>query len=250
MRGCSRGKDTIPTAYPPKELDAWAGRLQAVGARRESRTICRASTAARRRSKAAPRDVFAYVIHEGKMRAPAAAMALIERLTKSSSECRHLDIAVIARLINHAVRFAQPLHQNAHDVEREIRRVADHHQKLLLGDRNERHVGCRHRGGAARAVIDQRHLAENAELRQGVEQAVAEADLDVAALDDEQFLAGSPSRKMTSPALKVRTGAPAPAKMPKSTGLSAHIAVPCLIARLLQSHVGGRLQFYDSRCAD
>ena len=30
--------------------------------------------------KAKPRDVFAYVIHEGKVRAPAAAMALIERL--------------------------------------------------------------------------------------------------------------------------------------------------------------------------
>ena len=30
--------------------------------------------------KAAPRDVFVYVIHEGKVRAPAAAMALIERL--------------------------------------------------------------------------------------------------------------------------------------------------------------------------
>jgi hypothetical protein len=33
-----------------------------------------------RRRRAAPRDVFAYVIHEGKVRAPAAAMALIERL--------------------------------------------------------------------------------------------------------------------------------------------------------------------------
>jgi hypothetical protein len=32
------------------------------------------------KAKAAPRDVFAYVIHEGKVRAPAAAMALIERL--------------------------------------------------------------------------------------------------------------------------------------------------------------------------
>jgi hypothetical protein len=31
-------------------------------------------------ARAAPRDVFAYVIHEGKVRAPAAAMALIERL--------------------------------------------------------------------------------------------------------------------------------------------------------------------------
>jgi hypothetical protein len=32
--------------------------------------------------KIAPRDVFAYVIHEGKIRAPAAAMALIERLNE------------------------------------------------------------------------------------------------------------------------------------------------------------------------
>jgi hypothetical protein len=32
--------------------------------------------------KVEPRDVFAYVIHEGKVRAPAAAMAVIERLEK------------------------------------------------------------------------------------------------------------------------------------------------------------------------
>ncbi len=32
--------------------------------------------------EAKPRDVFAYVIHEGKLRAPAAAMALIERIGK------------------------------------------------------------------------------------------------------------------------------------------------------------------------
>jgi len=32
--------------------------------------------------KIGPRDVFAYVIHEGKIRAPAGAMALIERLGK------------------------------------------------------------------------------------------------------------------------------------------------------------------------
>ncbi|HCL62401.1 MAG TPA: DUF72 domain-containing protein, partial [Rhizobiales bacterium] len=30
--------------------------------------------------EARPRDVFVYFIHEGKLRAPAAAMALIERL--------------------------------------------------------------------------------------------------------------------------------------------------------------------------
>jgi hypothetical protein len=33
-----------------------------------------------KKTKATPRDVYAYVIHEGKVRAPAAAMALIERL--------------------------------------------------------------------------------------------------------------------------------------------------------------------------
>jgi hypothetical protein len=31
--------------------------------------------------KKQPRDVFAYVIHEGKVSAPAAAMALIERVS-------------------------------------------------------------------------------------------------------------------------------------------------------------------------
>ena len=34
------------------------------------------------KTKAAPRDVFVYFIHEGKVRAQAAAMALIERLDK------------------------------------------------------------------------------------------------------------------------------------------------------------------------
>ena len=33
-----------------------------------------------KKAKAAPRDVFVYFIHEGKVRAPAAAMALIERV--------------------------------------------------------------------------------------------------------------------------------------------------------------------------
>ena len=31
-----KGKDTIPTGYPPKELDAWAGRLQDFRARRRA----------------------------------------------------------------------------------------------------------------------------------------------------------------------------------------------------------------------
>jgi hypothetical protein len=35
---------------------------------------------AEHRPEAQPRDVFCYFIHEGKVRAPAAAMAMIERL--------------------------------------------------------------------------------------------------------------------------------------------------------------------------
>ena len=74
-----KGQDTIPTAYPAKELDAWAGRLRlwAQGKVPEDLPYVDAVPAPR---KIAPRDVFAYVIHEGKIRAPGAAMALIERL--------------------------------------------------------------------------------------------------------------------------------------------------------------------------
>ena len=74
-----KGQDTIPTAYPPKELDAWTKRLRlwAEGKSPEDLPHIDAASAPK---TAAPRDVFAYVIHEGKIRAPAAAMALIERL--------------------------------------------------------------------------------------------------------------------------------------------------------------------------
>ena len=73
-----KGKDTIATGYPPKELDAWAKRLRTFadgGVPKDLEQVDPKSA-----PKAAPRDVFAYVIHEGKVRAPAAAMSLIERL--------------------------------------------------------------------------------------------------------------------------------------------------------------------------
>jgi uncharacterized protein YecE (DUF72 family) len=73
-----KGKDTIATGYPPKELDAWARRFETFasgGVPKDLEQVDPKST-----PKAAARDVFAYVIHEGKVRAPAAAMALIERL--------------------------------------------------------------------------------------------------------------------------------------------------------------------------
>jgi len=74
-----RGQDTVPTAYPPKEIGAWAARLKSWAHGKTPEDLPRIDPAAP--AKPAPRDVFAYVIHEGKVRAPAGAMALIERLT-------------------------------------------------------------------------------------------------------------------------------------------------------------------------
>jgi uncharacterized protein YecE (DUF72 family) len=70
------GKDTVKTAYPPKELDAWAKRLT-LWSQGGSPTTSPVQQDFREESA---RDVFAYVIHEGKIRAPAGAMELIERV--------------------------------------------------------------------------------------------------------------------------------------------------------------------------
>jgi uncharacterized protein YecE (DUF72 family) len=79
-----RGKDTAPTAYPAKEIEAWADRLRS-WAKGEAPDDLPRVNAAPKPKKIAPRDVFAYVIHEGKVRAPAGAMALIARLNESKS---------------------------------------------------------------------------------------------------------------------------------------------------------------------
>ena len=73
-----RGEDDIPTAYPPKALDAWGKRFQDWASGGEPKDLPKAD-AATKPSKM-PRDVFAYVIHEGKIRAPAAAQELIKRV--------------------------------------------------------------------------------------------------------------------------------------------------------------------------
>lgn len=73
-----RGKDTLPSAYPPKALDAWAGRLHAWAQGKAPEDL--PCLEAPDKAKASARDVFAFVIHEGKIRAPAGAIALIARL--------------------------------------------------------------------------------------------------------------------------------------------------------------------------
>jgi uncharacterized protein YecE (DUF72 family) len=72
-----KGNDELPTCYPPKQLDAWAKRLQIWAEGSEPDDLPRVDLA---KPKKMPRDVFAYVIHEGKVRAPAGAMELIERV--------------------------------------------------------------------------------------------------------------------------------------------------------------------------
>src|ERR1700758_1842559 len=66
-----RGKDTVPTAYPPKEIKVWAGRLRQMAGGEDPAALPRIAAATAR--KRTPREVFAYVIHEGKIRAPAGA---------------------------------------------------------------------------------------------------------------------------------------------------------------------------------
>jgi uncharacterized protein YecE (DUF72 family) len=73
-----QGQDKVPAAYPPTQLDAWAGRLRTWAQGNTPDDLPRVDP--KHKAKAALRDVFAYVIHAGKVRAPAGAMALIERL--------------------------------------------------------------------------------------------------------------------------------------------------------------------------
>ena len=73
-----RTKEQEKTGYPPRELDRWAKRARTWadgGAPDDLATIAGPSPAQ------AERDVFIYMISGAKVRAPAAAMALIERLT-------------------------------------------------------------------------------------------------------------------------------------------------------------------------
>ena len=72
-----KGDEKLNAGYPPKALDAWAGRAKTWAQGGEPKDLSRIS---KESAKKQPRDVFVYFIHEAKIRAPAAAMALIERL--------------------------------------------------------------------------------------------------------------------------------------------------------------------------
>jgi len=73
-----QGDDALEAAYPPAELDAWAKRAEVWAKGGLPQDLPLINTPHKPELK--PRDVFIYFIHEGKLRAPAAARALIERL--------------------------------------------------------------------------------------------------------------------------------------------------------------------------
>ena len=72
-----KGNEKLKAGYPPKALDAWANRVQTWLKGGEPADLPRID---KTKPEKTPRDVFLYFIHEAKLRAPAAAMALIERL--------------------------------------------------------------------------------------------------------------------------------------------------------------------------
>jgi uncharacterized protein YecE (DUF72 family) len=72
-----KGDEKLKAGYPPKALDAWAARATTWAQGGEPKDLPRVDKTS---AKKEPRDVFLYFIHEAKIRAPAAAMALIERL--------------------------------------------------------------------------------------------------------------------------------------------------------------------------
>jgi uncharacterized protein YecE (DUF72 family) len=72
-----RTSEKFRTGYAPAALDAWAKRVQAFAKGDAPADLAALAAAPRSKGK---RDVFIYMISGAKVRAPAAAMALIERL--------------------------------------------------------------------------------------------------------------------------------------------------------------------------
>lgn len=73
------GSDDIATAYPPEDLDVWAARFEAYARGQvpgDLKPLDRTGPAE------GPRETFVFFIHEGKIRAPAAAQELLRRVNR------------------------------------------------------------------------------------------------------------------------------------------------------------------------
>ncbi|HVZ50395.1 MAG TPA: DUF72 domain-containing protein [Pseudolabrys sp.] len=75
-----KGNEKLAAGYAPKALDRWAARAALWAKGGEPDDLPRID--GKHKPDLTPRDVYIYFIHEAKVRAPAAAMALIERLAK------------------------------------------------------------------------------------------------------------------------------------------------------------------------
>lgn len=75
------GKDENPGCYEPERLDQWAGRVKTWAAGKEPDDLPKADQ--RTTAPVNRRDVFAYFITEGKVRAPFGAMALMKRVSEA-----------------------------------------------------------------------------------------------------------------------------------------------------------------------
>jgi uncharacterized protein YecE (DUF72 family) len=73
--------DEIETGYEAKDLDLWADRFKTYA---QGRVPGDLTPIDRTGPPETPRDVYAFVIHEGKVRAPAAAMEFIKRVDSTS----------------------------------------------------------------------------------------------------------------------------------------------------------------------
>ncbi len=80
MPACSGGQEKEPAGYPAKELDQWAARAKTWAAGGVPDDL---PTFGALKPKKARRDVFVYMIAGDKVRAPAAAQALIGALGAS-----------------------------------------------------------------------------------------------------------------------------------------------------------------------
>jgi uncharacterized protein YecE (DUF72 family) len=73
-----KGNEKLKSGYAPKALDRWAERAKTWAKGGAPNDLAYVEKAV---AKKTPRDTFIYFIHEAKVRAPAAAMALIERVS-------------------------------------------------------------------------------------------------------------------------------------------------------------------------
>lgn len=73
------GQEKLKSGYPAKALDEWSARAKTWAAGGAPQDLPYVVPASQSKVKK-PRDVFVFFIHEAKVRAPAAAMALIERV--------------------------------------------------------------------------------------------------------------------------------------------------------------------------